>query len=155
MIHKRGVLDINISDYDISPCRCKCHIGYNTCERCTQRGQYIDRKVTYPETDAPLQGNIHFHEMRDEVHQTSQSPLLELSIHMVTHFPLDYMHIVCLGVMKKLLHLWVKGPLGIRLDAKTVNKISETLLKFRNLMPREFCRRPTSLREICNWNAVE
>ncbi|KAL3190719.1 hypothetical protein MRX96_018990 [Rhipicephalus microplus] len=28
---------------------------------------------------------------------------------MVSDYPLDYMHLVCLGVVKNLLHYWVRG----------------------------------------------
>ncbi|XP_025156480.1 uncharacterized protein LOC109504195 isoform X1 [Harpegnathos saltator] len=43
-------------------------------------------------------------------HHTGISSFEEIPLPMVTIFPLDYMHLIRLGQMKKLLHLWLKGP---------------------------------------------
>lgn len=37
--------------------------------------------------------------------------------------PIDYMHLILLGVMKKLIGLWTTGPLKVRLSAVNINKI--------------------------------
>ena len=42
------------------------------------------------------------------------SPLTELNIGMVSHFPLDYIHLVCLGVVRRTICLWIKGELQCR-----------------------------------------
>lgn len=49
----------------------------------------------------------------------------------ISNTPLDYMHLVCLGVVKKLILLWVKGPLSIRLSRRLINRISNLLILFR------------------------
>lgn len=63
--------------------------------------------------------------MADEGHHLGSSPLVATSLGMVSGFPLDYMHLVCLGVMRWLLHLWLKGPLACRLSGE--NSLWETL----------------------------
>lgn len=58
------------------------------------------------------------------------SRLVELpGIDLVHTFPLDYMHLVCLGVVRKLILLWLhKGPIHTRLPGLTVKKLSASLL---------------------------
>lgn len=70
----------------------------------------------------------------------------------VTSIPLDYMHLILLGVMKKLIRLWVMGP---KLEASDVTKISKTLLILKNSTPTEFNRKPRSLLEFTHWKATE
>jgi hypothetical protein len=62
---------------------------------------------------------------------------------MVSTFVLDYMHLLCLGVMRRLIWLWLCGPVGggFRLRAKTVNEISDVLVRMRPFVPHEFARK--------------
>ncbi|KAJ8031242.1 hypothetical protein HOLleu_27913 [Holothuria leucospilota] len=80
----------------------KYHTGYSGCHRCIQRGVWLD-KVTFPETNATLRTDPPFTSMMDEKHHLG-TPLSRMNIGMVTSFPLDYMHVVCLGVMRR----WLK-----------------------------------------------
>ena len=50
-----------------------------------------------PDVNAELRTDVKFDELADADHHTGISPLKELSIGMVTQFPLDYMHLMCLG----------------------------------------------------------
>ena len=68
---------------------------------------------------------------------------------------IDYMHLVCLGVVRRLMLAWLKGPLICRLPANSVREISEISAKFRSYMPSEFCRRPRSLSDIDRFKATE
>ncbi len=83
------------------------------------------------------------------------SPLLELNIGLVSQCPLDYMHLVCLGIVRRIISLWLKGDLKYRLPAKVVKDISARLVMMRNHMLREFVRRPRSLIEYKQWKATE
>lgn len=74
---------------------------------------------------------------------------------MVSQFPLDYMHLVCLGVMKRFLLLWIKGPLQCRLGSRVIDDISQHLLNLKSHIPSEFARKPRSLKEIDRWKATE
>ena len=81
--------------------------------------------------------------------------MTELSLDLVLHLPLDYMHLVCLGVVRRLILAWMKGPLSCRLSAKSVRNISDRLCEFRPYMPSEFCRRPRPLSDIDRFKATE
>ncbi len=60
--------------------------------------------LTFPElddvflrTDATFRNQVH------KNHHKGRSPLLHLKINLISSFPLDYMHLVFLGVFKRLL----------------------------------------------------
>lgn len=88
----------------------KGHSGYYSCDKCVQRGHW-QNKVTFPETNARLRTDVSFDEMQDEDHHVGPSPFHNLPVGMVSQFPIDAMHLVYLGVMKRLLWLWMKGPI--------------------------------------------
>ena len=132
----------------------KGHSGYYACERCTQRGVYL-QKVTFPSTDSPLRTDELFSEMAYENHQTGRSPLMNIPAKLVTQFPLDYMHLICLGVTRRLILLWKRGPLRCRISAQSVREISELLVSLKGFVPREFARKPRSLMDIDRWKATE
>jgi len=119
----------------------KGHGAYGGCDRCTQGGVYL-RKVTFPETNAPLRTDVLFRALTDKNYHTQVSPLVSLSVNMVTGFVLDYMHLVCLGVVRKMVSLWLTGPLRTRIGRCAVRQINEKLMFLKQSMPREFHRKP-------------
>lgn len=83
------------------------------------------------------------------------SPLESLSINMIENFPLDPMHMVFLGAMRRLLLMYINGPLKSRLSPQTIRNISSELVKLRPYVPREFARKPRTLDEIKMFKATE
>lgn len=57
--------------------------------------------------------------------------------------------------MKRLLLLWVKGPLNCRLHGRSVQQISSNLLSLKNCVPSDFARQPWLLSEIDRWKVTE
>ncbi|XP_042144299.1 uncharacterized protein LOC121834650 [Ixodes scapularis] len=137
----------------------KGHGGYFSCEKCTQEGTFSEscRKVILPEVSSPLRTDESFRKQDQEGHHHRQSPLVELQIGMVSQFPLDYMHLVCLGVMRRLLlHYWVRGrPHRSKLPPRAQTSISTMLMKLQRHTPREMARKPRSLHELERWKATE
>ncbi len=132
----------------------KGHNAYSGCDRCTQYGVY-DRKVTFPKCDAPLRTDDACNRMVDNEHHLQQSPLVVLNLGMVSNFPLDYIHLVCLGVVRKLVSLWLAGPLKTRLGPLSRAELNEKLLSFTQNMPYEFARKPRAIVEFERWKATE
>lgn len=134
----------------------KCHTGYFGCDKCIQKGCYVENRVVFPQMDAPLRTDGGFIWQENEEHHTGRSILENiLKIKMVSHFPHDYMHLVCLGAMRKLVLLWMRGKLPIRLSSHQINQVSCTLVRISKLVPNEFARKPRSLREVDRWKATE
>lgn len=134
----------------------KIHTAYSGCERCTQTGVW-NGKMTFPDVTAPSRTDESFQNMLDTEHHKGKSCLSNLGIGMVSQFVLDYMHLICLGVVRRLVWLWLCGPLTLncRMGAKMVQAISDALLTLKTFIPTEFARKPRSLSEWQRWKATE
>ena len=130
------------------------HTGYSGCDKCTQHGTFF-KCVTFPESNAPLRTDKSFFDMTDEKHHRGTSPFVELSLGMISKFPIDYMHLVCLGVMRKLVSLWLAGPLKTRVGRYDVGTMNERLIQLKKYTPVEFQRKPRPLSEYERWKATE
>ena len=106
----------------------KLYSGYFGCDKCCQKGRWAGRVIYADIVGFELRTNFSFRNESNEEHHHSRSPFCELPIDMVKRFPIDYMHQVCLGVMKKLLLLWTQGKREVRISAGQVNEISHKLL---------------------------
>jgi len=82
--------------------------GYNGCDRCVQKGTWSGR-VIFKDNFARLRTDSDFRNQIDKSHHIGISPLLKLDVGLVSDVVLDYMHVVCLGVVKKLLTCWKKA----------------------------------------------
>jgi len=139
----------------------KGHTGYNACEKCVQEGFYINGRMTFPETDARLRTDEDFKRMADEDHHRGPSPLSVLPVGLVTGFVYDYMHLVCLGVVRKLLKFWQGGAVrsgdnvASRLPSSSLRLLSEKLLMLSSWVPQEFARWPRAVCEVDRWKATE
>ena len=133
----------------------KSFSGYSGCDKCTERGVYYKSKIIFPLLNASLRSDASFAEMQDIDHHRGPSPFSQLSIGMVSQFPMEYMHCVCLGVVKRLIGLWVTGPLHVRIGGNASQIISNALLRFRMFIPNEFVRKPRSLVDYPRWKATE
>ncbi|VEN56696.1 unnamed protein product [Callosobruchus maculatus] len=129
--------------------------GYSFCEKCVAPGEYVSGRVILRDLCAAKRTNESFRRQLDEDHHLGLSPLLALDIDMVKQFPIDYMHNVCLGVMRKLLNYWVGGNLNIRLGSTSVLRISNTLACFKDYIPVEITRKPRPLSELQRYKATE
>ncbi|CAH0547083.1 unnamed protein product [Brassicogethes aeneus] len=119
----------------------KSHGGYSSCEKCIETGEYIKGRVIFTSTNATKRSDDSFKSQIDEDHHLGTSPLVQLPIGMVSNFPIDYMHNVCLGVVKKLLNSWTGGPLTIRLRSDKVKELSSVLQRLSKFIPVEINRK--------------
>lgn len=77
---------------------------------------------------------------------------------MIMNFPcvsgvvLDYMHVICLGVVKRLLTYLKKGPHG-KISARHFQQVSDSLTRFA--LPSAFARQPRSMWFLDRWKATE
>ncbi|KAI2645785.1 Large tegument protein deneddylase [Labeo rohita] len=137
----------------------KQYSGYYGCDKCTQKGTWVAGRMTYPEVDnLTSRSNDTFRaEMtrRQENEETPVSPFLSLPLDMVEQFPIDYMHQACLGVMKKLLTVWVRGDRKVRMSAGQISNVTQRLLSLQKAIPSCFARKPRHLEDIDRWKATE
>ena len=84
------------------------HTGYCACEWCTIKGRSSPNCIVYntEETNKTFRTNSQFwlnqyslKDLQGKCHQTSVSMFCEIDIDMIKDFTLDFMHVVCLGVI--------------------------------------------------------
>lgn len=140
--------------------RVKTHSGFHSCTRCFIDGDYQKNRVCFPYSirKSILRDHNSYINMVDEDYHTSESLSLLTKLKdfdLVKSFPLDYMHLVCLGVMKKLLIIWKSGPLKTRLPFRDIKDLSKSLLALNTDISSDFVRKSRSLTEVGRWKAVE
>uniref|UniRef100_A0A6M2DZT2 Putative enspm-8 hm n=1 Tax=Xenopsylla cheopis TaxID=163159 RepID=A0A6M2DZT2_XENCH len=135
----------------------KGHNGYYACERCTQQGVRIDNKVVYPNLNNTLRKHESFSKYEYKDHQLRLSPLLNIKgINVISDINLDYMHMACLGVMKKLLKHWIKERKHANaLTPSVIKCMSAELENMASMVPCEFQRKPRGFDELDRWKATE
>ncbi|XP_038062953.1 uncharacterized protein LOC119733615 [Patiria miniata] len=134
----------------------KGHSGYHACERCTVRGGYDGRVVYNTVEEITPRTDEQFLEMAySPDHQLERTPLIEFGFPCVTSFVLDYMHLVCLGVVRRILVYLKKGPRVCKLSIQLQNRISDNLKLLNGQLPSEFARQPRTLDILEKWKATE
>lgn len=140
----------------------KGHTGFFSCSKCTTEGVYLENRVCFPNTEFTKRTHNGFLlRLNEEYHVTDTMSLITKVPHIdiINSFPFNYMHLVCLGVMKKLIFLWLgnlkHALLSVRLQSKNVTTISNHLLLLKSFITYDFSRVPRSLLEVARWKATE
>lgn len=133
----------------------KGHTAYDSCERCQVKGQYVERRVVFNQLTSTLRTDEAFSQIEYSRHQNGSSPLISAGIPCVSAFVLDYMHTICLGVVRRLLVYLTRGPKLCRLSVRQKIEISQKLNGLQGQMPSEFARQPRGLQELDRWKATE
>lgn len=139
----------------------KGHTGLSSCSKCTIEGEHSRYRTSFPYI-LPVPSN-RSHESfvarsQEEYHTSNiNTILLDLpGFNIIDSFPLDYMHLCCLGVMRKMFLLWLNnGPLTVRIPNSKVKLMSSNLRYIKDFIPIEFCRKPRDIEEICRFKATE
>ncbi|CAN7943221.1 unnamed protein product [Ixodes pacificus] len=133
----------------------KGHNGYFSCTKCQTEGDFLNGRMCFPQLDATLRTDGSFRSHAQEEHHLQRTELEKLPIDLVKNVPLDYMHLVCLGVVSKLLRLWLKGDSRCRLGTAARDAISLANLEIERYVCSDFGRKPRSLLDLDRWKAVE
>lgn len=139
----------------------KGHNAYFGCERCDIEGDYFHNanKLSFVGFSRMKRTDESFRKRICEEHHIFRSVLEDIpQLDMIKSFPLDYMHLVCLGVMKKLLLIWVKDRSvknNAKFSAKSQKDMSDFILSLRENVPEEFNRIPRGLDDLSFWKATE
>ena len=88
-------------------------------------------------------------------HQKERTILLDYGRNCVNGFILDSMHLVFLGVTKRLLEFITSGPRCCKISNTQRKMLSEALVAYNGKLPREFARQPRSLDYLSRWKATE
>lgn len=114
-------------------------------------------RTCFPKTNCRKRTNDEFRQKIQLSHHTGTSLLEDIpKFDMIVGFPMDYMHLICLGVVKKLIvNMWVYGKPPHRLLNLAIQQISDLHKSFRHHVPIAFATKPRSLDEVKRWKATE
>lgn len=123
--------------------------AYFACERCTVRGKRAENRTVYTDLDCAVRTHASFVHEHNIQHHTGISPLLELNnIDMVNMFILDFMHLGCLGVMKRLFEFWLDKKSARKFSFGNRTLLSKKLIALKSQIPAEFQRTTRDLSDI-------
>lgn len=160
LTHQGKTYQVNVNCFSCDvPARSflKCttgHNGYYSCERCIVKGSWEGRVVYNSDESFCSRTKEQFANFHYEQHQKRPSPLIN-HVDCVHDFALDYMHMVCLGVTKRIMHFLKNGPRVCKLSSQQLTQISDNLVELHGALPSEFARQPRSLKELDRWKATE
>lgn len=127
------------------------------CSKCNHKAslEIDDGYTSFPTTMtlATLRCDDDFKYLLPNDHHIALPLLASLDLGLISQFVLDYKIVVCKGVMKHMMNLWLRGRLDYRLNKETQQKISRELILMTSNCPREFLKKPRSLDEVCFWDA--
>jgi len=134
----------------------KNHNAYHGCDKCNQKGSWRGR-VVFLNFNAPNIDDSDFFNKTFPNHQIDESPLLDLNVGLVSCFPIDYLHLVCLGTMRRLLYLWRDGAKYQKqlFSQKMCSLINNNLEKIKAYWPSDFNRKPRPLSDLERWKGTE
>ena len=134
----------------------KSHTGYSSCTKCKQRGTWYHNRMIFPNCDSLPRTHEEFLSKKDEDFHLNDTPLVNIpNIHFIKSFPLDYMHLVCLGVVRTLFYIWLFAPVPLKFPHRIIDLLSSNFISLSDHMPCEFSRKPRGLDEIRRWKATE
>lgn len=159
------IIDKNIFRFSISQIICdapakayilnvKGHMAYFGCNMCIEEGDFI-KGMTFPGVNAPRRTNESFRSKTNEDYHKGPSPLERLPIDIISVVSLDYMHVVCLGVVKRLIRFWVNAKKMVRIPEEKLNLLDMNIENVRKYYPSDFSRLPRSFQEFENFKATE
>ncbi|CAH8824890.1 unnamed protein product [Trichobilharzia szidati] len=105
----------------------------------------------------PIRTDGSFRQRMQSSHHRGQSAFEDLNIDMVKCFPLDPMHLVYLGVVRKLISLWqdLAKRKEMHVNRLMLESIDGKILASAGMTPRDFPRKCRGLTEVSRWKATE
>lgn len=134
--------------------------GYHGCQLCYVVGEYDKKgkRMSFPDCYAALRSDDDFRNRVDPDHHKSlqTTPLEQLNINMVTAIiSADELHLLHLGVMKRMLHAWVMPK------RSTIHKWTRAQIEMVNSsldqvkLPTEIHRAMRTLGSVKVWKGLE
>ncbi|XP_044578594.1 protein PFF0380w-like [Cotesia glomerata] len=132
------------------------HVAKTPCSKCTVEGITSKRSSRFPGINYQCRSDEKYRNLTDVDHHINVSSISKLPINLVEQVPFEYMHLVCLGVTKKLVETVVFGKCKPnKLQQFEFDFLANRLLTLQNYCPREFARIPRELDKIHTFKATE
>lgn len=135
------------------------HTSKHGCEKCTITGQYKNHRINFADGNnnycySQISDNDFL--MGNKSFIKTKSPLLEIGIKLVTQFPLDSMHLIYLGVVKRLLlNYYIEGRPPHKLSQQMIRSLNSKISIIKLYQPSDFARKCRTFNELKRWKATE
>nr|CAI5848798.1 unnamed protein product [Callosobruchus analis] len=129
------------------------------CQKCTIVGEYshVTHSNYYPNKVFAKRTDESFRLKEDEYHHKTDSVILKLPINMIDCFPVaDFLQLIFLGVMKRLLTGWREGSFKnktLKWPATVTEGVTKNLLEIK--LPKELHRAIRGLDSLSLWKGLE
>ncbi|XP_061496463.1 uncharacterized protein LOC133390970 [Anopheles gambiae] len=134
------------------------NMGVLHCCKCTVVGYHhpISRTMCFPDTKAPLRNDLDFRRRNYKEHQKELTPLLHIhGLDMIKQIIIaEELHLMHLGVERKLLHGWNYGLWGAEKWSDEVKEEISSELR-RIVLPSEIHRKLRGLDDLKFWKGSE
>ena len=135
--------------------------GYSSCERCIIKGLHVANTMVFTETNC-LNRTDHSFSIRSDPnhHKSNDKNILEChEFPMVTGFVLDEMHLIYIGVVKRILSSFFDLKLkrkNARLGSRERKLFDQKLEEYQHFIPCEFNRKlEGGLSILLKWKATQ
>lgn len=119
-------------------------------------------RVCFPDSKAPLRNHEDFITYTDKDFHRGTSLITNIpGFNIISSTPYDYLHLICIGVTKKLISFWVCSNHSLALPSSLINALHIKLNNLEKYIPVEFQRKPNEnsrkhpLRDINRWKGTE
>jgi len=139
------------------------HVNYHQgCDKCTVEGIYKkERRMTFNNTKSARRCDSDFNlVLLPNEYRMQDCILRDLQVGMVSQFPIDYMHLTLLGLVRRMARDWQDGllhskafPFHVR--RATINALQAAVVNLAVKMPHELQRRCRAINECDSWKATE
>nr|XP_018914160.1 PREDICTED: uncharacterized protein LOC109042047 [Bemisia tabaci] len=138
------------------------HNAFSSCTRCKVMGKSYGKRRSYQAQTSARRLHQDWLAKSDDCFFSGENCLADINgIDFATEVVLDHQHLICLGVMKKLLvNFWVRGSHKnkfAKLSDHDLKRINQRIsyLHDKKLFPQEFAKYPRTLAYVGKWKATE
>lgn len=136
------------------------HVGHNAfspCSKCTVQGQNIGHRMIFLNTKYASRSDENYRSLAYKKHNLGETPLSQLLNDLINQVPFESMHLVYLGVAKKILVALITGKYNkkIKLKSSEIKLLSNHLKVIQKYCPTEFSRRQRIITEYVRYKATE
>lgn len=133
----------------------KPHHSFYSCHNCNIKGETVENRRTFTKTDEERRSDNSFREKLQPEHHVKISPFENMTINMISFFPIDYMHCLCNGIGLKLLEKLRTGSKNTRLSESNIEEVTICMQNLHKNVPSDFPRKPRTLKHLGKWKATE
>lgn len=135
------------------------HKSISPCSKCWVQGESLRQGViAFRGVDHRARTNQEYaYRIDGDHHSEHTTPLYRLPMNLIVQVVFEYMHLVCLGIMKKIFSVIIEGKYAyhLKLNRHLIRTLSARLALVKIYCPRDFARKPEDVTKFSQFKATE